>query len=279
MLTDSHAHLDFPDFAKDFEEVRARARAAGIHRIITIGTSLEGSREALAMAERYPEFHAVIGIHPNNAHEAGPGDVEALRALAGSPRVAAIGEAGLDYYWLPGAAARRKGAKPEEVEALAPRDAELRAIQAEVFRQQLELAAELRLNVVVHQRDSWRDTVEILRPFTGRLRAVFHCFGEPPERMRELLELGHLVSFTGIVTFKNAPAAQASATAVPAGQYMVETDSPYLSPEPNRGKRCEPAYVRQVAEKIAALRGLPLDQVARETEETVHSFYRLGATG
>jgi TatD DNase family protein len=277
MLTDSHAHLDFPDFARDFEAVRSRAEAAGIHRIITIGTSLAGSREALALAERYPEVHAVIGIHPNSAHEAEPGDVEALRALADSERVAAIGEAGLDYYWLPGAVARRKGGTPEEVEALAGRDAELKVRQAEIFRLQLELAAELKLNVVVHQRASWDDTLEILRPFDGRLRAVFHCFGEPPARAEEVLAAGHLISFTGIVTFRNAPAAQASAAMVPAGRYMVETDSPYLAPEPNRGKRCEPAFVRQVAEKVAALRGVPLAEVARETEETVHSFFRLHA--
>jgi TatD DNase family protein len=275
MLTDSHAHLDFPDFAADFDAVLARAEAACVRRIITIGTSLESSRQAVAMAERDARIWAVIGIHPNSATEAGEGDVDELRELAhSSRRVAAIGETGLDYYWLPSATAKRKG-EPHDTPELAARDAAIIPRQAEIFRRQLDLAVELNLNVVIHQRSAWDDTLAVLAPYTGRLKGVFHCFGESPERAETVYAMGHLVSFTGIVTFKNAPSAQASAAHAPAGRFMVETDSPFLAPNPHRGQRCEPAYVRQVAEQVASLRREPLEELAAATEATVDSFFRM----
>jgi len=258
MLIDTHAHLDFPDFEGELDAVLTRAAEAGVTRIITIGTSVESSRRAVALAESHPALFAAIGIHPNSAVKAEPGAMDALRKLAQSPRVVAVGETGLDYYRLPATGA----------------DAEKTA-QASLFTQQLALAAELGLNVVIHQRgDCMEDTLALLAPWQGKLRAVFHCFGGLPETAAALLALGHLVSFTGIVTFKNAEAVQASATAVPDGAYMVETDCPYLAPTPFRGKRCEPAHTRLTAEKIAQLRGQTLQHVAQATSLAAETFFR-----
>ncbi len=284
MLTDTHAHLDFPDFAGDLDAVLARAAESEVTRIITIGTSVESSQRAVALAEKYPQVFAVVGVHPNSASEAAPGFIDELREIARHPRVVAIGETGLDYHRLPEASPRA------DLEAIAgavttgePGDfaAEVRAsavkdTQAIVFQQQLDLAAELGLNVVIHERDAWADTLELLRPYGGRVRGVFHCFGKPPEQMQEVLDLGHLVSFTGIVTFKNGTAAQDSVRAVPGDRFMVETDCPFLSPAPYRGKRCEPAHTRVVAEKVAELRGATLAEIAAQTAATTERFFRFG---
>ena len=281
MLIDTHAHLDFPDFAPDLDAVLARAAAAGVTRIITIGTSVEGSRRAVALAEKYPQVFAVVGVHPNSAQEAASGFIDELRELARNPRVVGIGETGLDFHRLPEASPRadleamvgavttgEPGDFAAEVRASAVKD-----IQAIVFQQQLDLAAELGLNVVIHERDAWTETLEILRPYSGRLRGVFHCFGKPPEQMQEVLALGHLVSFTGIVTFKNGTAAQDSAHAVPTDRFMVETDCPFLAPAPHRGKRCEPAHTRVVAEKVAELRGATLAEIASLSTATAERFF------
>lgn len=263
MLTDTHAHLDFPQLQADFEGVLSRAAAAGVTRIVTIGTTAEGSRRALELAERFPQIHAVVGVHPNNAAEEPPGYIETMRELARNPRVVALGEMGLDYHYLPST----RGGNLQE-------DAVEKRIQAEVFRAQLDLAAELGFPVVIHERDSWADTVAILREYEGRVRAVFHCFGKSPAHAEEILALGHLVSFTGIVTFKNAEAAQETARTIPSDRYMVETDCPYLAPIPHRGKTCEPAFVRHTAEFVAKLRGVSVEDVARDTEATANGFFR-----
>ncbi len=260
VFTDTHAHLDSADFAGDFAQTLERAGAAGIHRIVTIGTSLESSRRVIALAEEYPNVFAAIGIHPNNVTQTTPDFVDQLREMAQNRRVVAIGEIGLDYYRMPGGPSADNHA--------------LKSAQAMAFTQQLELAAQLGLNVVVHERDSWTDTVALLAPFRGRLRAVFHCFGKSLKNALELIDQGHLVSFTGIVTFKNAPEAQLSAGGLPPGSFMVETDCPYLAPAPNRGKRCEPAFTRLVAEKIAELRSVPIETLAKETEATANGFFR-----
>ncbi len=292
MLTDTHAHLDFPDFAGDLSEVLSRAEAAGVRRIITIGTTIEGSRRAIALAEQHPNVFATIGVHPSSADEA-PADVLApLRKLARHPRVVAIGECGLDYHRLPSADVRRGPFNNDALRAigfvsteLAGEgqsdffDAQYKARQAEIFEQQLDLAAELGLNVVVHERDAWDDTLALLQPFAGKLRAVFHCFGKSPEHAQQVLALGHLVSFTGIVTFKNARPAQATAASIPADAFMFETDSPFLSPPPHRGKRCEPAYTRLVAESVAAQRGVAVEELAAQTERTADAFFRFDRTG
>ncbi len=287
MLIDTHAHLDFPDFANDLDAVLERAAAAGVTRIVSIGTSIESSRHAVALAEKYPQVFAVIGVHPNSAHEAGDNFIDELRTLAQSPRVVALGETGLDYHRLPGAIRRPDLAavggavstgEPGDFGAEA-RDAAVKNSQAIVFEQQLDLAGELGLNVVIHERDAWDDTLAILRPYSGKLRAVFHCFGKSPAHAAELLDLGFLVSFTGIVTFKNAAEAQATAREIPGDKFMVETDCPFLAPVPHRGKRCEPAHTRLVAEHIARLRGESLDTLAARTARTADSFFRFPQPG
>lgn len=284
MLIDTHAHLDFPDFANELDAVLERAAAAGVTRVITIGTTLEGGRRAIALAEKHPNVFATVGVHPSNADETDANFLDPLRALAAHPRVVALGEIGLDYHRLPSKRmleptpawlAETPFNDPREIEG-SIRDGAYKARQAEVFQAQLDLAVELGLNVVIHERDAWDDTFAMIAPYAGRLRAVFHCFGKSIEHARALLEQGHLVSFTGIVTFKNAQVVQQTAAEMAGDGFMVETDCPYLAPVPHRGKRCEPAHTRLVAEKIAALRGETLDALAARTTATAQAFFRLG---
>jgi TatD DNase family protein len=283
MLIETHAHLDYPDFAKDLDEVIRRANEAGVTRILTIGTSIESSRRAVDLAEKYPNIFAVIGVHPTYAEQAGDDVITPLRELANNPRVVAIGETGLDYHRLPSVEAAKE--KPLQVtralqsEASQDLNANIhdgayKSKQASLFQQQLDLAVELGLNVVIHQRDAWDDTLEIMRPYSGKLRGVFHCFGGTAEQARDVLDLDHLVSFTGIVTFKNGANVRAVAACIPLDQFMVETDCPYLAPVPFRGQRCEPAYTRLVAESIANARGNSLEEIARATTATAEEFFR-----
>ena len=281
MLTDTHAHLDYPDFAGDLDAVLARAAQAGVRRIITIGTGIESSRRAVALAEKYPSVYAVVGLHPTNVEAESRGWLDALRGLATHPKVAAIGETGLDYHRLPSeqlssspALSALQAEMAEDTEAMIV-DGSYRSAQAEAFSAQLDLACELGLNVVIHQRDAWDDTLEILKPYAGRVRGVFHCFGNMPDQAQEILAMGHLVSFTGIVTFKNAPVVREVAAMVPVDAFMVETDCPYLAPAPHRGKRAEPAHTRLVAEKIAEVRGTTFENIAAATEKTAEGFFKL----
>lgn len=284
MLTDTHAHLDFPEFEGQLDGVIARAREAGVHRIITVGIDRESCRKSLAIAEKYDNVFAVVGLHPCNVLDEGAMYfLEELPALARHPKVVAIGETGMDYHHLPSRelAKRSKGvfgalqaATSESTEAEIA-DGAMKSAQAEAFKAQLDLAVELGRNVVIHQRDAWEDTLDILRPYAGKLRGVFHCFGGSPEAAAELASMGHLVSFTGIITFKNATLVQETAKSVDPDGYMVETDCPYLAPVPFRGKTCEPAHVKLTAEKIAELRGEPLEKVAADTERTARQFFQL----
>ncbi|PYI90541.1 MAG: TatD family deoxyribonuclease [Verrucomicrobia bacterium] len=292
MLIETHAHLDYPDFAPDFDDVLRRATEAGVTRIITIGTSIESSLRAVALAEKHPNVFAVIGVHPTYVEESGDDVITPLRELAANPRVVALGETGLDYHRLPSTELEDRRAKSfphqaithavakalqytteEEIEA-GIHDGAYKSKQASLFEQQLDLAVELGLNVVIHQRDAWQDTIDIMQPYAGKLRGVFHCFGGSIEQANEVLDLDHLVSFTGIVTFKNGANVREVATQVPLWKFMVETDCPYLAPVPFRGKRCEPAHTRIVAETIAAARGIPLNELAEATTETAEKFFR-----
>ena len=284
MLIDTHAHLDYADFAEDFEEMLQRATDAGVTRILTIGTSVASSRRAVELAETHPNIYAVIGVHPTTDDKATEDVMTPLRELARSPRVVAIGETGLDYHRLPSVeVAEEKGVQllggvlqtetEQEVEARIHDGAD-KARQASLFEQQLDLAVELGLNVVIHQRDAWDDTLEMMRPYQGKLRGVFHCFGGSMEQAEEVLALEHLVSFTGIVTFKNGAEVRAVAAQLPLWKFMVETDCPYLAPVPHRGKRCEPAHTRLVTESIAEARGIPLEEIAEATTETAEGFFK-----
>jgi len=282
VLIDTHSHLDFPDFDADRPEIIQRAFDAGVTRLISIGTTLESSRAALALADAYPQVYATVGIHPSEAKKESNSAIEELAQLARNPKVVAIGECGLDYHRLPSqsstpfaSSASVTGTIHPGSEEILLADADEKNCQAIFFQQQLDLAAQLRLNVVIHQRDSWEDTITTLKPYTGRLQAVFHCFSGSLSQAQQLIDMGHSVSFTGIVTFKNAKELHSCVQKISAGSFFLETDCPYLSPEPHRGKRCEPAYTRLVAEKVASLRGQSLKEIARETTLAAEKFFRL----
>jgi TatD DNase family protein len=260
---DTHAHLDYPEFAPDFAEVLARAQAAGISKLISIGTNLASSQRAIQLAEKFPAIYAVVGWHPSDVLEA-PEDLRpALRELAKHPKVVAIGETGLDYYRLPGS----QGGSADD-------DAHYKRRQAAIFRQQLEVAAEFRLNCVIHQRAAFDDTLAQFRPFAGAVRGVFHCFGESVERLHQILAIGSLVSYTGIVTFKNGRNIRDAVAATPLDKLMLETDCPYLAPVPYRGKRCEPAFVREISETVAQVKNCSLEELSVATCGTAHEFFR-----
>ena len=268
MLIDTHCHLASSKFDSDRDAVIARAVDAGVTRMIAIGCDLEDSRKTLALAQANPAVHATVGIHPCYVTDIESEDwLDQLRQLAADPKVAAIGEIGLDYF--------HPAPDGHSEEAY-------RALQRDVLQQQLELAAELELNVVIHQRDRdtenlpcWQDLQEIIAPFEGRLRAVFHCFVHDATEAGKVLDQNHLISFTGVATYKSAKEVQATATAVDAGQFMLETDAPYLTPVPHRGKRCEPANTADTARHIAELRNQALSSLAQETTNTAEQFFRL----
>lgn len=260
---DTHAHLDYPDFQADFADVLQRARAAGITKMISIGTNFESNRRAIALAEAHAEIFAVVGWHPSDALQA-PDDVRpVLRDLATHAKVVAIGETGLDYYRLPST----KGGTAAD-------DEEDKRKQAQLFQQHLEVAAELRLNCVIHQRgETFHDTLALMQPFAGKTRGVFHCFSGTLDSLQRIRALGSFVSFTGIVTFKNGQNVRDAVAATPLSEFMLETDCPYLAPIPYRGKRCEPAYVREIAETIAQVKGCSLAELSRATCDRAHAFF------
>lgn len=264
MLTDTHCHLASPRFAKDeTDQLVQRAEAAGISRLITLATSLEDLPDNLELASR-PQVHACIGIHPCDVHTQPDDAVSRLRSHTADPRVCAIGETGLDYFHP----------APDGWHEPAFRER-----QRHFLRQHFELAASAGLNVAIHTRDrlgdaSFRDTLAIYQDFAPAVRAVFHCFIGPWENARRVLDLGGLVSFGGVATFKNAGDVRDTISKCPPGSFMLETDSPYLAPVPHRGKRNEPAFTRHTAEFIASLRGESLHELARHTEQTANSFFR-----
>jgi TatD DNase family protein len=260
---DTHAHLDYPEYLPDFAQVLERAQSAGITRMLSIGTNLESSRRAVALAEANECIFAVVGWHPSDAMAA-PEDIRpALRALAQHPKVVALGETGLDYYRLP----TTQGGTAAE-------DEPIKRKQAEIFQQHLEVAAESGLNCVIHQRgDCFEPTLEIMKPFAGRVRGQFHCFSGTVPQMQQVLAMGSLVSFTGIATFKNGQNVRDVIAATPPGKFMLETDCPYLAPVPYRGKRCEPAYVKEISETVAQVKGCSLEELSRATCATAHEFF------
>ena len=259
---DTHAHLDYDDYKPDFADVLARAQNAGITKIIAIATDLDSSRRALALAEKHAQIYAAVGWHPSNAHEA-PADIRpALRELVRHPKAVAIGECGLDYYRLPSAS----GGSTAD-------DAAYKQKQAEIFEQQLEVAAEMNLNCVIHQRSSFDDLFAQVQPWVKRTRGVFHCFGESVERLEKILALGWLVSYTGIVTFKNGQNIRDAVAATPLDKFMLETDCPYLAPVPYRGKRCEPAYVKEISETVAQVKLCSLGELSAATCRTAQEFF------
>jgi TatD DNase family protein len=261
---DTHAHLDYPEFAPDLPELVARAKAAGIAKIISIGTNLQSSRRAIELSERFAEVFAVVGWHPTDVLEA-PEDIRAeLRNLAQHPKVVGIGETGFDYYRLPSKDGKHTPADDERYKKR----------QAGIFEQQLEVAAELGLNCVIHQREALADTLNMMERYHGRVRGVFHCFAGDAGQMRRIVEMNCLVSFTGILTFKNGQNVRDVLAAAPPDRFMLETDCPFLAPVPYRGKRCEPAHVKEIAAVAAEVRGRALGELSRATCATAHEFFK-----
>lgn len=260
---DTHAHLGRAEFAEDLPQIIARAEAAGIARIITIATDLASSKRSIALAEQLPNVYAAVGWHPSDAAEAPEDFRPALRELAQHPKVVALGETGLDYHRFP---SRPGGEAAADV-------ARVKAKQAGLFRQHLEVAAELGLGCVIHQRDALEDTLALLQPFADRVRGVFHCFADDAAAMRRVLALGSLVSFTGILTFKNGQNIRDTLAATPLDQLMLETDCPFLAPMPYRGKRCEPAHLQETAKVAAQVKGCSLEALSAATCATAEKFF------
>jgi TatD DNase family protein len=252
MLVDSHCHLDFPDFADDLDGVVGRARAKGVGRMVTISTRVRKLEGLLAIAGRFPDVFCSVGTHPHNAHEELDITAADLVARTRHPKVVAVGEAGLDYHY-----------------DNSPRDA-----QAQGFRTHIAAARETGLPLVIHSREADDDTARILEEETGKgaFPAVLHCFTGGRDLAMRGVALGHYVSFTGILTFKNSQNLRDIAAALPADRILVETDAPYLAPLPYRGKRNEPAYVTETAKVLAQTRGVSAEEVARQTTE---NFFRL----
>ncbi len=259
---DTHAHLTFPDFADEIPAVIERAQAAGITKIITIGTDLESSLRAVQLAETHESIYAVVGWHPNDL-ESAPEDVrDGLRPLCVHSKVVAIGEIGIDHYRLPSSGG---GSEAEDVI--------WKARQERIFRQQLELAVEQNLNVVVHQRAALDATLAIFKQYSDRIRAQFHCFVDDIASMQRVIKMGSLVSFTGIATFKNAKDVRETIKVTPIDKLMLETDSPFLAPIPHRGKRCEPSFTRCVAEVVAEAKSVSLNELSGSTCAVAHAFF------
>ena len=251
MLFDTHAHYDDEAFDPDREPLLESLPQRGVALVVNPGCDLESSRKAVAYAAEYPHVYAAVGIHPENCGGFTPADMDALRQLAQQPKVVAIGEIGLDYYWAENP----------------PRE-----LQQEVLRRQLALAQELHLPVIIHDRDAHADTLSIVREFP-QVTGVFHCFAGSVEMAQALIKMGWMLSFNGAATFKNAKKAPEVIAAVPLEKLMIETDAPYLTPVPHRGERNDSSYVRFVAEKIAEIKGISAEEVEKATWENGKAFF------
>ena len=255
MLVDSHAHLEMKDFDRDRERVIARAREAGVDYIVTVGTTLPDIEKALQIAEKNSSVYVALGIHPHEVKDIGGGDYDALREFAREKKVVAFGEIGLDFF---------RNHSPREV-------------QLERFRELLRLGKELRLPIIIHDREAHEETLRILEEEkNGSWKGVFHCFSGDTEMARRVIQMGFYLSIPGTVTFKKSTLQQEVVRRIPLERILLETDSPYLAPEPYRGKRNEPAFVRKTAEKVAELKGLSLEDVARITSLNANLLFGVG---
>ena len=253
MLFDTHAHLNDPAFDPDREELMASFASAGVGLVMNAGCSLESSRDIVQMAEKYPWLYASVGSHPDSADEVNEAVLEEYRKLCKqSDKVKAIGEIGLDYYY-------------EDI----PRE-----IQQRAFRLQMELAKELDMPVIVHERDAHNDGLAIVKEFPT-VKGVFHCYSGSAEMARQLVNLGWYIGFTGVLTFKNARKAVETAASIPLDRIVLETDCPFMAPEPFRGKRNYPGYLYRMAEKLAEIRGISLEEVHAATMENGKRLYRI----
>lgn len=254
MLTDTHTHMNDPQFDEDREQAMERATEAGVSLMINVGFNRQTIPTSLALAEKYDFVYSTVGWHPHDAIDMKEEDLVWIESLLEHPKVVAIGEIGLDYYW----------------------DNSPREVQAEVFRKQIQLARKARMPIVIHNRDAHQDVVNILREEKAyEVGGVMHCFSGSWEIAKECLDQNFYISFGGPVTFKNAVKPKEIAKQVPLDRLLIETDSPYLTPHPYRGKRNETAYVKLVAETIAEIYGLPLEEVASITTKNAKKLFRI----
>ena len=253
MLFDTHVHLNSKMYKKDLKEVIERALEVGVTKMAVVGFDAQSNLQAIKLAEKNECIYAVVGIHPSDARSATEDSWKTLREQLKQPKVVALGECGFDYY----------------------HDTSFNDIQREVFKRQLEIAKELDMPIVIHMRDSVNDTYEMLRDEGKGLSGVLHCYSGDLKMMHKFLDLGFYIGLDGPVTFKNAHSVHEIAKAVPMDRLVIETDAPYLTPTPYRGKRNEPAYLSYVAEKIAQLRGMSYEEVCRITTENGLKMYRM----
>jgi TatD DNase family protein len=254
MLIDSHAHLEMPDFKKDLEQVIQRAKESGVEYIFTVGTEEKDWRKTLEIADSHPFVYAILGIHPHHAKEIEDQTYSTLTELCRNGKVKACGEMGLDFY-----------------RNLSPRD-----IQLKRFREQIGLAKELGLPIVVHDREAHQETLEILRSEqAAECGGIIHCFSGDYEMAKACMDLGFYISVPGSITFKNAESFREIVKRIPLESLLVETDAPFITPEPFRGKRNEPSYVRYTAQKVAEVKKISFDKVAEVTSENALRVYKL----
>ncbi len=251
-LFDSHAHLDDEQFNTDLEEVMLAITSSDVSMLVDVGSSLPSSEKAVRIAEKYPCVYAAVGIHPCDADTADESAFSVLYQLAQREKVVAIGESGLDYYW----------------------DSVDREIQKNAFIQHILLANELDMPLIVHNRDAHKDTLDILKAYKPK-KAIIHCFSGSPEMAEILAKMGYYISFSGSLTFKNARQLPEAVKRVPKAQLLIETDSPYLSPEPMRGKRNTPVNVQYTARKMAEILNLPYETLCTITYENAKRIYQL----
>lgn len=248
-IIDSHAHYDDSSFDADREDVLRELFSGEICKIVNIGCSVKSSYSSVKLAEEYAGIYAAVGLHPDAADEIDR--IEEIRRLCGNKKVVAVGEIGLDYHY----------------------EEHGRDIQKKAFEEQLKLAAELDMPVVIHSRDAWEDTMELLRKY--RPKGVMHCFSGSAEIAREIVEMGMYVGFTGVVTFKNAKKALKALEAVPLDRLLIETDCPYMAPEPNRGKRNYSGYLPYTVAAMAAVKGVSPDEMAEITAENAERLFNI----
>lgn len=261
MFIDTHAHLDFPEFKAEVGSMVGHANKAGVKKIINVGIDVDSSKKSSELSRHYPEIYAAVGIHPHLAMDLDLEVRPTLTNFSANRKVVAIGEIGLDYYYL----------KRSSQFSKCPSRAE----QIFCFEQMLDLALELHLPIIVHSREAETDILAILKSYADSLRGVFHCFSGNYDFAKKILDIGFLISFTGNITYQKSEEICQAIKKIPLGSIMIETDCPYLAPEPHRGERNEPAYVVEVAKKIAEIKNLPLSEVERSTSKKAESFFRL----
>lgn len=253
MIFDTHAHYDDEQFNEDRDKLLNSMKEQGVGTIVNVSAAYDSCEKVVALAEKYPFMYAAVGIHPDEVGSLNEDTFAKMKELFGREKVVAVGEIGLDYYW----------------------DNEPREMQKKWFIRQLELARELDLPVLIHSREAAEDTMKIMKEYASDLRGVIHCYSYSKEMAKEYVKMGYYIGVGGVVTFKNAKKLKEVVEEIPLTSIVLETDCPYMAPEPNRGKRNNSAYIRYVAEKIAELKEITYEEVVRQTEQNAKDLYQL----